>query len=88
MVSHPDRIARAPVVNVLLCSSQRATRHPRENEVLLNGADGLDWESLVKCDLMYLVEKDRLYQRRGSVSALRRRALVQQINACFGFNLV
>jgi mRNA-degrading endonuclease toxin of MazEF toxin-antitoxin module len=88
VVSHPDRVALAPLVNVLICSSQRATRVPRENEVLLNGADGLDWETLVKCDLMYLVEKDRLYRRRGSVGAVRRRALVHCINACFGFTLV
>jgi hypothetical protein len=55
---------------------------------VLNGADGLDWETLVKCDLMYLVEKERLYRHRGSVGTVRRRALVQRINACFGFTLV
>ncbi|MBM3840835.1 MAG: type II toxin-antitoxin system PemK/MazF family toxin [Verrucomicrobia bacterium] len=88
IVSHPDRVGRAPLVNVLIGSSQRASRPPRENEILLNGADGLDWETLVKCDLMYLVEKERLYRRRGSVELTRRRALVQRINACFGFTLV
>ncbi|MCW5556574.1 MAG: type II toxin-antitoxin system PemK/MazF family toxin [Verrucomicrobiae bacterium] len=88
IVSHPDRVARAPLVNVLIGSSQRASREPRENEVLLNGADGLDWETLVKCDLMYLVEKERLYRLRGTVTATHRRALVQRINACFGFTLI
>jgi len=88
IVSHPDRVARAPLVNVLIGSSQRASREPRENEVLLNGADGLDWETLVKCDLVYLVEKEHLYRRRGSVGTVRRRALVQRLNACFGFTLV
>jgi mRNA-degrading endonuclease toxin of MazEF toxin-antitoxin module len=71
VVSHPDRVARAPLVNVLIGSSQRANRPARENEVVLNGADGLDWETLVKCDLMYLVEKERLYRWRGSVGAAR-----------------
>lgn len=88
IVSHPDRVARAPLVNVLIASSQKADRPARENEVVLNGADGLDWETLVKCDLMYLVEKDRLVRRRGAVTASRRRALVQRMNACFGFTLV
>jgi mRNA-degrading endonuclease toxin of MazEF toxin-antitoxin module len=88
IVSHPDRVGRAPLVNVLIGSSQRATREARENEVVLDPADGLDWETLVKCDLMYLVEKERLYRRRGSVGAARRRTLVQRINACFGFTLV
>ena len=62
VISHPDRVSRAPLVNVLIGSSQRAGRAARENEVMLNGADGLDWETLVKCDLMYLVEKERLYR--------------------------
>lgn len=88
IVSHPDRVSRAPLVNVLIGSSQKATRQPRENEVLLNGADGVDWETLVKCDLMYLVEKERLYRCRGSVVDVRRRTFVQCINACFGFTLV
>jgi len=73
---------------VLIGSSQKANRPARENEVVLNGADGLDWETLVKCDLMYLVEKERLYRRRGTVTAARRRFLVQRLNACFGFTLV
>jgi mRNA-degrading endonuclease toxin of MazEF toxin-antitoxin module len=88
VISHPDRVAHAPLVNVLIAASQRANRPARENEVVLNGADGLDWETLVNCDLMYLVEKERLYGRRGSVGTARRRALVQRINSCFGFTLV
>jgi mRNA-degrading endonuclease toxin of MazEF toxin-antitoxin module len=88
LISHPDRVTQAPLVNLLIASSQKAGRPARENEVVLNGADGLDWETLVKCDLMYLVEKEQLYQHRGSVSAARRRALVQRLNACFGFTRV
>jgi mRNA-degrading endonuclease toxin of MazEF toxin-antitoxin module len=88
IVSHPDRAERAPLVNVLICTSQRASRPARENEILLNGADGLDWETLVKCDLMYLVEKTELFKKRGEVAPLRRRAIVQRINAAFGFSLV
>ena len=80
VVSHPDRVTRAPLVNVLIGSSQQASRMARENEVVLNGADGLEWETLV--------EKERLYRRRGTVGAARRRALVQRINACFGFTLL
>jgi hypothetical protein len=87
IVSHPDRVARAPLVNALIGSSQKANRPARENEVVLNGADGLDWETLVKCDLMYLVEKDRLYRRRGVVITARRRAMIQRLNAGFGFAL-
>lgn len=85
IVSHPDRVARASMVNILIASSHRANRPPRENEVLLNGADGLDWETLVKCDLMYLVERERLFQRRGSVTEARRRQIIHRLNSSFGF---
>jgi mRNA-degrading endonuclease toxin of MazEF toxin-antitoxin module len=66
IISHPDRVARAPLVNVLIGSSQKASLSAHENEVTLNGVDGLNWETLVKCDLMYLVEKERLYRRRAA----------------------
>jgi mRNA-degrading endonuclease toxin of MazEF toxin-antitoxin module len=88
IVSHPDRTERAPLLNVLICSTQRTARPARDNEVLLNGADGMDWESLVKCDLMYLVEREQLYRRRGLVTTPRRKAIVQRINGAFGFTLV
>lgn len=88
IVSHPDRVGHSDLVNVLICTSQRASRHPKESEVLLNGADGLNWETLVRCDLMYLVEKSELYNRRGEVALVRRRAIVQRINGSFGFTLI
>jgi mRNA-degrading endonuclease toxin of MazEF toxin-antitoxin module len=88
IVSHPDRVERAPLINVLICSTQRATRPAREHEVLLNGADGLDWQTLVRCDLMYLMEREEIYGRRGFVTSARRRAIIQRINASFGFTLI
>ena|SRR5437867_10838128 len=57
LVSHPDRCARASIVNVLYCTSQRQSRKPYENEVVLNSADGLDWETFCVCDHMYSVER-------------------------------
>src|SRR3954470_3639876 len=85
IVSHPDRVERGETVNVLICTSHRASRPPRENEVLLNGADGLDWETLARVDHMHFVEKKDLYGHRGLVAVARRRRIVQQLNACFGF---
>jgi mRNA-degrading endonuclease toxin of MazEF toxin-antitoxin module len=88
IVSHPDRVARAPLVNVLYCASQRASRSPEKHEALLDDADGLDWETLVRCDLLYLVEKSRLHHLRGLVRPERRRQLAQKIVASLGLNLV
>jgi mRNA-degrading endonuclease toxin of MazEF toxin-antitoxin module len=88
IVSHPDRVAHADWVNVLICTTQRAARAPKENEVRLNSADGLDWETLCRCDLLWLVEKSKLGPRRGSVSRVRRRQIVDKINAAMGWKLV
>ena len=77
IISHSERVARKGEVNVLLCSSHRANRPPKPNEVLLNGADGLDWETLVKCDLIYTVLKEQLIQKRGQVAAARRRRIAE-----------
>jgi mRNA-degrading endonuclease toxin of MazEF toxin-antitoxin module len=88
LVSHPDRVAHAEWVNVLICTSQRAARPPREHEVRLNGADGLDWETLCRCDVLWLVEKAKLHGRRGAVTRVRRRQIVDKINAAMGWKLV
>jgi mRNA-degrading endonuclease toxin of MazEF toxin-antitoxin module len=88
IISHPDRTAHAAWVNVLICTTQRANRSPRETEVRLNGADGLDWETLCRCDVLWLVEKSKLHGKRGSVSRPRRRQIVAKINASMGWNLV
>jgi hypothetical protein len=87
VVSHPDRVARAAWVNVLLCTIQRANRPPNETEVRLNGADGLEWETLCRCDELWLVEKSLLSGKRGAVSLVRRRQIVDKINASMGWKL-
>jgi mRNA-degrading endonuclease toxin of MazEF toxin-antitoxin module len=74
-------------VNVAACSSQRANRQPRIHEVVLDKEDGLDWESLCRCDALWLVQKAQLMHRRGSVSPERRRAIGQKIIQLFGLHL-
>jgi mRNA-degrading endonuclease toxin of MazEF toxin-antitoxin module len=88
IVSHPDRVAKAEWVNVLLCATQRANRPPKPTEVRLNGADGLDWETLCRCDALWLVEKSKLTKKRGAVATIRRRRIVDKINASMGWKLV
>jgi mRNA-degrading endonuclease toxin of MazEF toxin-antitoxin module len=80
VVSHPDRVAQKPEVNILMCSSQRATRDPKPHEVILDEADGLDWPTLCKCDLLHAVGKKDLKQRRGRVTAARRQRIIATIN--------
>lgn len=77
IVSHPDRAERKDPVEVLMCTSQRATRAPKAHEFLLDPADGLDWPTLCKCDVIYAVPRGALSHRRGEISLARRRPLVR-----------
>lgn len=76
IVSHPGRVENKNEVNVLACSSKAATRPARPHEVTLDQADGLDWPTLCKCDLLYAVEKKDLARRRGRVSDARRSQII------------
>src|ERR1017187_8582513 len=46
IVSHPDRAIRKNPVEVIMCSTQRATRKAAPHEFILDEADGLDWPTL------------------------------------------
>ena len=86
IVSPEDRCANADIqtVNVVGCSTQRARRMPEIHEVLLNGADGFDWETLCRCDVMFLAKKSELTRRRGMLTRERRRQIGQKIIRLFG----
>lgn len=86
IISHPARAANKDFVEVLDCASQRANRTPRENEIVLDKADGLDWPTFCKCDCIFAVPREELKQRRGLVSAERRRAIVASIIATHSWN--
>ena len=77
IVSGTARVAYKPELNIIMCSTKEATRPPLPNEVILDSADGLNWPTLCKCDLLYLVEKADLKHQRGSVSPDRRRAIIR-----------
>ncbi|MCO5050950.1 MAG: type II toxin-antitoxin system PemK/MazF family toxin [Verrucomicrobiae bacterium] len=86
LISHPDICARAKVVNVLFCTSQRQSRPPYPHEVMLNGADGMDWETFCDCSILYAVESAKLFGRRGRVTLERRRNLRIKIRDVFRLN--
>jgi mRNA-degrading endonuclease toxin of MazEF toxin-antitoxin module len=83
LVSHPDRCARGSVINVLFCTSQRQNRPPHPFEVMLNGADGLDWETFCDCGILYSVRASDLRAKRGEVSRPRRVQIRAKIKALF-----
>lgn len=83
LVSHPDLCARAAVVNVLFCTSQRQSRAPYLREIMLDVADGMDWETFCDCSCLYAVRSDLLFGRRGRVTLHRRNAIREKIRDIF-----
>lgn len=43
--------------------------------MILDQADGLNWETLCKCDVVYAAPKTELVQHRGTVNLECRRAI-------------
>ena len=89
VISNPDRATCAKIVNVLYCTSQKQNRPAGPDEVLLNGADGLDWETYCRCDHIFSVERDKLKSRLrpAKVSVVRRRQIAARIVELFRFQV-
>jgi mRNA-degrading endonuclease toxin of MazEF toxin-antitoxin module len=83
IISHPDIAARSQSVNVLFCTTQRQSRPMKPTEVLLDNADGLDWETFVNCSMVWLVQSADLHGRRGQVTLERRNAIRDKIRDIF-----
>ena len=71
-------------VNILSASSHRATRLPLDHEFILDAADGMDWETLVRLDFVWTARKTDLKRQRKEVSSERRRALGAKLIRWFG----
>lgn len=82
ILSIDERAGSRKHVNGLLCVSLRG-RPLSLTEVLLDQADGLDWESAVRCDLIQLLERDRFQERRGSVISERQIQISRKVIECF-----
>ena len=82
ILSTDERAGARQNVNGLLCVSLRG-RPLVLNEVLLDKADGLDWESAVRCDLVHLLARDRFLERRGGVIPERQIQISRKLIECF-----
>lgn len=85
IVSNAVRCERKPDVVVLKATTLRAgvTRDAEGLEAILDETDGLDWRTLVTCDLFFTVPKAELSNRRGQVSPVRRRDIARKMLAGF-----
>jgi mRNA-degrading endonuclease toxin of MazEF toxin-antitoxin module len=81
IISNDERCVNRDLeyVNALICTSVRLNREAKKNEVILNSADGLDWKTAVRCDVIYLLAKADFQHRRGKVSPQRRVGIARKI---------
>jgi mRNA-degrading endonuclease toxin of MazEF toxin-antitoxin module len=81
ILSIDERAAARKHINGLVCVTLRG-RPLALHEVLLDQADGLDWESAVRCDLIHLLERDRFVERRGRVIPERQIQIGRKLIEC------
>jgi len=67
-------------LNVLACSKRPPAAPVKQHQVVLNGADGLDFQSTIDCRFFHIVTKDGVTEVIGRVSAERRRAIGRKLN--------
>jgi mRNA-degrading endonuclease toxin of MazEF toxin-antitoxin module len=82
IISRTDACTRA-YVNVLFCTSQRQSRLIKDFEVVVNGEDGLTWETFCDCSVLWTVETTKLFNNRGRVTLERRNAIRDKIRDVF-----
>src|SRR5580693_9292245 len=70
-------------VNALICTSAKVNRGPKPTEEVLDETDGLDWKTMVRCDMIHLLPKDQFKERRGAVSPVRRRIIARKMIEVF-----
>ena len=74
------------LINVLFCTSQRQSRAHYPYEVLLNGTDGMDWETFCDCSILYTIPSAKLFGCRGRVSLERRRQIRAKVRELLRLN--
>lgn len=57
---------------------------PAPRQVMLNGADGLEFLTAVDCDLVLVARKSAILRRVGSVGLERRREIQRKVRAYLG----
>ena len=86
VLSPPDILAdqKQTRINVLVGTKKQPAESAKSHQVILNGADGLEFMTLINCALVYQVRKAAVLRRAGSVSHARRGAVAVRLRAAFG----
>jgi len=71
----------------LACSKRVPAEGVRLSQVLLNGDDGLDFQSVCVCEFVHVVVRSTVHDVVGRVSPVRRRAIARKFNEVLRFPL-
>jgi len=66
-------------LNVLACSKRVPSDQVKPHQVVLNGADGLEFQTTVDARFLYIIRKDGVSEVIGRVSQERRRLIGRRI---------
>jgi hypothetical protein len=74
IISNAVRVNLKEEIVVLSCRTMQpgSFRDPTEAECLLDQADGMDWKTLCRCDMLYTIKKSVLIRSRGEVTFERK----------------
>ena len=86
VLSPPDILAdaRQGRINVLVGTKKQPAETTKTHQVILNGADGLDFSTLLNCALIYQVRKAAILRTVGAVSHGRRAAIATRVRSALG----
>ncbi|MDP1581396.1 MAG: hypothetical protein Q8M02_14075 [Candidatus Didemnitutus sp.] len=86
---HPGVVVSAPEwcaddrklrLNVLACSKRAPADGAKPHQILLNGGDGLDFQTVCGCEFFHIILRENVTEKIGRVSPVRRRAIGRKIN--------
>jgi len=86
VLSPPDILndTRHHRINVLVGTKKTPASPARTSEVILNGADGLEFPTLVNAAMVYQVRKTSILRHVGSVTHVRRVQIATKLRAALG----
>jgi mRNA-degrading endonuclease toxin of MazEF toxin-antitoxin module len=90
VIVSPDELCadeRKTKLNVLYGTTRRPGESVRPHEVALNGADGLERQTLFNCVYFYGVDRRKIAATIGRVTAERRRQIGRAVVASYRFPL-
>ncbi len=89
VISGPELCANGNImnINVIACSKKNPAGTVQPYTILLNGADGLEFQTSADCRFFHIIPKEAVSETIGRVATERRRAVSRKVAEVFRFIL-